>query len=260
MRLRPLGPDASSPWGGDDVPKPMVQIGGQRPLLWHVMKYYAHFGHNDFILCLGYRAETIKEFFLNYNEFMSNDFILEHGGVIKRPLKEDIQDWRITFVDTGLKACVGERLKAVEPYLEGEEMFLANYSDGLTDLPLTGYIDRFKNSAKVGAFLCVRPPHTNHVVIVNDQGDVTGIQPIRAADLWINGGYFVFRREIFEYMQAGEELVEEPFNRLIHENKLFAYKYDGFWTCMDTFKEKQQLDGMCARGETPWQVWRRDGA
>src|ERR1700728_3624546 len=124
----------------DDVPKPMVQI-GYRPILWHVMKYYAHFGHKDFILCLGHRADVIKNYFLNYNECVSNDFVLSQGGKKVDLLNSDIDDWNITFVDTGTGSNIGERLKAVEKYLEGEEEFLANYSDGVTDLPLPAQIE-----------------------------------------------------------------------------------------------------------------------
>src|SRR5512136_780682 len=119
----------------DDIPKPMVRI-GYRPILWHVMKYYAYYGHKEFILCLGYKADRIKDYFLNYNEYVSNDFTMTNGGKDIQLVKSDIQDWRITFVDTGLKSNIGQRLWAVRKYLEGEEMFLANYSDGLTDLNL----------------------------------------------------------------------------------------------------------------------------
>src|SRR5262245_21723424 len=126
----------------EPMPKPMLTI-GYRPLVWHLMKYYAHFGHKDFILCLGYRADAIKNYFLNYNECVSNNFVLSNGGKDLRLLNSVIQDWNITFVDTGIHANIGQRLKAVEPYLEGESMFLANYSDGLTDLPLNDYIDNF---------------------------------------------------------------------------------------------------------------------
>ena len=119
----------------DDVPKPMVQI-GTRPILWHLMKYYAHFGHKDFILCLGYKGNAIKDYFLHYDESVSNNFVWSQGGKNIQFLNRDIDDWTITFVETGANANVGERLKAVEPYLKGEEMFLANYGDGLSDVPL----------------------------------------------------------------------------------------------------------------------------
>src|SRR5262245_35750205 len=197
----------------DSIPKPMVPI-GYRPLLWHVMKYYAHYGHKDFILCLGYKADAVKNYFLNYDECVSNNFVLSQGGKKLRLLNSDIHDWNITFVDTGIASNIGQRLKAVEPYLRGESVFLANYSDGLTDLALDGYVEHFLGRDKVGSFLAVRPSQSSHVVAFD--GDVvSGVCPINKAGLWINGGFFVFRSEIFAYMRDGEELVEQPFRRLI---------------------------------------------
>src|SRR5207302_1613516 len=128
--------------GVNTGPKPMAMI-GERPLLWHVMKYYAHYGHTDFILCLGYKADVVKHYFLNYDECASNNFVMSNGGKKLELLNSDIHDWNITFVDTGIASNIGQRLKAVEEYLDGEEVFLANYSDGLTDLPLPEYIDNF---------------------------------------------------------------------------------------------------------------------
>ncbi len=238
----------------ENIPKPMVNI-GYRPILWHVMKYYAHYGHKDFILCLGYKADMIKDYFLKYDECLSNNFILSNGGKDLTLLSSDIQDWRIAFVDTGLSSNIGQRLKAVEEYVEGEEVFLANYVDGLTDLPLPQYINHCLGRNKVASFLCVKPTQSFHVVAVN--GDmVSDIQHIDHAGIWMNGGYFLFREEIFQYIRNGEELVNEPFQRLIEEEQLVAYKYNGFWACMDTFKEKQQLEDMYIRGEAPWEVWR----
>jgi glucose-1-phosphate cytidylyltransferase len=239
------------------IPKPMAQI-GYRPILWHVMKYYAYYGHTDFILCLGYRADVIKNYFLNYSEYLSNEFIMSKGGKQVQLLQSDIENWNITFVDTGLNANIGQRLKAVEPYLDGEELFLANYSDGLTDLPISHMVDLAKQRQTIATFLCVRPPQTSHIVALHDDGSaaVKSIQHIGQSGLWINGGFFVFRREIFDYIQPGEELVETPFRRLIAEQQLTAYKYDGFWACMDTFKDRQQLDEMCSRGDAPWEIWK----
>jgi len=239
----------------ESVPKPMVNI-GYRPVLWHVMKYYAHYGHRDFILCLGYLGDTIKNYFLNYNEALSNDFVLTKGGQDVQLIQSDIQDWRISFVDTGRNSNIGQRLMAVRKYLEGEEMFLANYSDGLCDMPLPSFLDRFRRSDNVAGFVCVRPAQSFHVVSVGNEGLVTDVQAVRDIDLWVNGGYFVFRKEIFDYMKPGEELVVEPFQRLAAEKKLLAHKYDGFFGCMDTFKEKQQLDDMYASGNTPWEIWK----
>jgi glucose-1-phosphate cytidylyltransferase len=233
----------------------MITI-GYRPLLWHLMKYYAHYGHKDFILCLGYRADAVKSYFLGYDECVSNNFILSNGGRDLRLLNSDIQDWRITFVDTGVNASIGERLKAVEPYLEGESEFLANYSDGLTDLRLPEYIEHFRRREKIGGFMAVRPPQSYHVVSI--EGDVvTDVTPINRSGIWINGGFFIFRTELFDYLREGEELVEQPFQRLISEDQLIAYRYDGYWGCMDTFKDKQNLDELYTRGEAPWEVWKQ---
>lgn len=240
----------------ENIPKPMVNI-GYRPILWHVMKYYAHYGHKDFILCLGYRADIIKNYFLNYNECLSNDFVLLNGGKELKLLNSDIQDWKITFVDTGSASNIAQRLKTIEKCLEGEEVFLANYSDGLTDLPLPKLIDHFFEHNKIASFLCVKPTQSFHVVSTkNDDGVVSQIQDISRSGLWINGGYFIFRKEIFGYIHEAEELVHEPFHRLIDKGELIAYKYNGFWACMDTFKDKQQLDDMYSRGEAPWEVWK----
>ncbi len=237
----------------DNLPKPMVHI-GYRPILWHVMKYYAHYGHKDFILCLGHRADIIKSYFRNYDETISNDFILT-GGAQVQLLNSDIQEWRVTFVDSGTNATIGERLKAVEAYLGGEEVFLANYSDGLSDLNLNSYIDEVLGRGTIANFLCVRPTQSFHVVSVRDGGLVTAIEPLGQADVWINAGFFVFRKDIFKYLRAGEDLVFEPFARLIDEGQLFAYKYTGFWTAMDTFKDKEHLEDLYARDRAPWRVW-----
>jgi glucose-1-phosphate cytidylyltransferase len=240
------------------TPKPMVPV-GYRPIVWHLMRYYAHFGFKDFILCLGYKADTIKHYFLNYDETLSNDFVLSEGGKKVDLLASDIQDWKITFVDTGLSSNVGERLKLVQPFLEKEEMFLANYSDGLSDLPLPDIISFFEmRKEAVACFAGVPPTGTFSLVTVEDGGRVNSIRHVRDAGMRINGGYFVFRDKIFEYIGKGEELVNEPFQRLASEGKLLAYPYDGFWACMDTFKERQLLEDMYARGETPWEVWKRN--
>jgi len=236
------------------IPKPMIDI-GYRPLIWHVMKYYAHYGHTDFILCLGHRGDVIKQYFLNYNECLSNDFVLSKGGHDLELRGRDIDDWRITFVDTGQKANIGQRLQAVEPYLDGDDVFMANYTDGLSDLPLPDYLRYFDRQGRIASFLCVRPNHTFHVVSLAPDGEVSRIRHVADAGVRINGGFFIFRKDIFNYMEDGEELVEEPFRRLIADKQLVAYPYDGFWACMDTFKDKQAFDDMNARGETPWQVW-----
>ena len=241
----------------ESVPKPMVKI-GYRPILWHIMKYYAHFGHKDFILCLGWKADVIKEYFLNYDECMSNDFVLSSGGSKINLLNSDIHDWNITFVDTGTSSNIGQRLKAVEQHLQGEEAFLANYTDGLADLHLPDLIEFHHAKQVIATFLSVKPRYNSfHAVKVNGQGIVHEIEPIEKLDLWMNGGFFMFNSDIFQYLGDGEELVEQPFARLIARQQLCTLKYDGFWSCMDTYKEKQMLEDMYARGEAPWEVWKR---
>jgi glucose-1-phosphate cytidylyltransferase len=236
----------------DEIPKPMVPI-GYRPMLWHIMKSYAQYGFNDFILCLGYKSNVIKEYFLNYDESISNDFVMENGGKNVTHITRDIDDWRITFVDTGITATIAERLVAVKPYLEGEETFLANYSDDLTDCPIPDLIKLHQEKNAVATFLSIKPSQSFHVIDTEDEGGlVTNIQDTSSADIWINGGYFVLNREIFDYIGDGEELVVEPFQKLIAESKLYAHKYTGFWGSMDTFKEKQALEDLYNKGDTPW--------
>ena len=241
----------------DDIPKPMVPI-GNRPILWHLMKYYAHYGHKDFILCLGYRADAIKKFFLNYEETSSNDFVLSNGGRDIELMNRDISDWRITFADTGVNSNIGQRLMAVSNYLRGEETFLANYADGLTDMHLPSVIERFEAGGKIANFVSVRPNLTFHAVCSGPDGGVREIKPVMETDLRVNGGYFLFRRQIFDYMRPGEELVLEPFERLIKADQVRTYRHDGFTASMDTFKDKQGLDELYSKGRAPWEVWRKD--
>ncbi len=240
--------------GSKSVPKPLVRV-GQRPILWHVMKYYAHYGHKDFILCVGYKADQIKRFFVEYDEWVTNDFTLTNGGERIELARRDIEDWRITFVDTGIDVPVGQRLRAVRDLLGGEEVFLANYSDGVTDLHLPDMVEHFHASGAMASFLTVRPHHSLHVVRAAEDGRIERIEAMSTSDTWINGGFFVLKREIFEYLHEGEELVVEPFERLIACRALASYRHTGFWASMDTFKDKLMLEGLQAEGRAPWHVW-----
>tara|TARA_B100001250_G_C19574596_1_gene689152 strand:- start:30 stop:818 length:789 start_codon:yes stop_codon:yes gene_type:complete len=238
----------------DQIPKPMVNI-GYRPILWHIMKYYAHFGHTEFILCLGYKADYIKDYFLNYSEAVSNDFTMSDSGKSIKLVQSDIKNWSITFVDTGYSTNIGQRLVAVKDYLKNDEMFFANYSDNLTDFHLPELIDRFTNSKNIGSFLCVKPKSYYHFVELGKKDKVEEFYDIVDTNLRINGGYFLFKNSIFDYIKDEEELVFNPFKRLIKEKKLMGYKHDGFWQSMDTFKDKQILDNLFERGEAPWELW-----
>ena len=239
----------------DRIPKPMVPI-GHRPILWHVMKYYAHYGHKDFILCLGHGSEMVKEYFLSYNECASNDFVMSEGGKKLDLVSTDIQDWHITFIDTGTGANIGQRLMAVKSYLGNDQEFIANYSDGLTDLPFPSQLDHFRRMKAVGSFVSVTPRVSYHMVSADVNGLVSDVEEMGKSSIRINGGYMLFTRAIFDYLRPGEELVQEPFQRLIKEQQLVAYRYDGFWASMDTFKDKLLLDEMFARGQAPWLIWK----
>jgi glucose-1-phosphate cytidylyltransferase len=239
----------------DHIPKPMVPI-GYRPILWHVMKYFSHFGHREFILCLGYRGDLIKKYFLDYDECLSNDFVFSKGGKSLELANSDIHDWKITFADTGVRSNIGQRLLAVQQYVADDEIFLANYTDGLTDLNLTQYLDYASQRDKVATFLSVKPNQSYHIAQTDNNGLVTSIKEITQSGIRINAGLFVFKREIFKFVRPGEELVIEPFRRLIEDRNLAAYEYDGFFTAMDTFKDKQQLDDLYEGGYPPWEVWR----
>ena len=240
------------------MPKPLIPV-GDRPILWHIMKYYSSFGYHDFIVCLGYKAEVVKEYFLNYQEALANDFVLRDGGRSVELLSTDIQEWSITFVNTGLRTTIGQRLKAVEEHIGTDEIFLTNYGDTLTDAPIPHMIETLVTSGKVALFLAARPTYSFHVARMDPGGSVLEIKDVTKSDMWLNGGYFVFRREIFDYIREGEDLVDEPFQRLIAEQKLMAYPYEGFWAAMDTLKEKQHLDGLLESGQAPWARWERNG-
>ena len=240
----------------ENIPKPMIPIGG-KPILWHLMSYYGQYGHKDFILCLGYKANVIKEFFLNYRPHIYADCVVSGFGSNVETLGNSQQDWRVTMIDTGVWRSIGERLFAVQAHLEGEEMFLANYSDGLSDVDLPAMIETFKQSGKVACFVACRPSFTLHLIEMDGGGRVNGIRPTQDANLWINGGFFIFRSQIFDYMREGEELVEEPFRRLIDAGQLLAFKHEGFWRPMDTLKDKEVLEDMVEQGRTPWRLSER---
>jgi glucose-1-phosphate cytidylyltransferase len=235
----------------ESIPKPMIPI-GNHPILWHVMQYYSQYGHHDFILCLGYKANIIKEFFLTYRPHIYADCVVSGFGSKVEVLGEvPDNDWRVTMIDTGV---CGERLWAVREHVRDEEMFLANYSDGLTDANLDDMIDRFKKSGKLACFLAIRPPLTYHLADIDETGRVREFRSSDRSEIWINGGYFLFRKGIFDYMREGEELVLEPFSRLIADNQLMAYKHESFWRSMDTLRDRQTLEDLIEQGKMPWRL------
>ncbi|MGQ0576914.1 MAG: sugar phosphate nucleotidyltransferase [Pseudonocardia sp.] len=238
--------------GTSDKPKPMVPL-GPRPLIWHVMRYYAAFGHKEFILCLGYGGHHIKDYFLNYHEAVSNDFTLSGGRV--ELASSDIADWTITFVDTGQESPIGERLRRVRPYLDGEDLFLANYADVLTDAPLDAMVERFAAGDALGMLLAVPPLGTFHVVDVGGDDRIGAITSITDMRLLQNGGYLVLRPEIFDHLPEGGDLIGDACTALAAQGRMLAYPYRGFWHPADTVKERIALETMYQSGRAPWTVW-----
>lgn len=239
----------------DSAPKPMMTV-GDRPVLWHIMRYYAHFGHTDFVLCLGYGASAVKDYFLNYDETRSNDFVLSKGGERLELLQSDISDWTISFVDTGIDSSIGERLRRVRHLLDDEDVFLANYGDVLTDAPMNQIVDDFLATDNVASLLAVPPQASFHVVDVDDASKVTDVVQVATMPMWINGGYFVLRHEVFDVLHRDEDLVEDAFVRLAAQGRLAAVPYRGFWAPMDTLKERSALENLDRSGDAPWKLWR----
>lgn len=240
---------------GFNMPKPLGMV-GELPIIDHLMRYYSAHGHDQFVLCVGYGASAIKKYFLRG----------EAGGDISDAEELELQSleeltdvrngWRIQFVDSGIHSNIGMRLLAAKPYMDQDEAFLANYSDALTDLPLNDYIDHSLDFGGIGNFVSVRPKLSFHQIVANENGLVESFRPMSQSNLRINGGFFVFRPEIFDVLEPGEDLVEQPFGRLIERGELKSYGYDGFWQCMDTFKDKQLLENLQNAGDPPWEFWK----
>ena len=226
------------------VPKPMIEVGKQ-PILWHIMRWYASWGHQDFILCLGYRANAVRDYFLSYDGD-NPDARFSTGPVLLSQL-----GWHVTFLDTGLEATIGDRLRAASPLVDDDEVFLCTYGDGLTDAPLDEMIERLVRSGKTGLFMSVRPRLSYHAVDADDDGNVHSIEPVAVNGLRVNGGFFVFRRKITDEMWPDEDIMDTA-ARLATRGEVLAYRYDGFWAAMDTMKDKQDLDAIAATGDAPW--------
>jgi glucose-1-phosphate cytidylyltransferase len=232
------------------IPKPMIPVGSQ-PILWHIMNWYASWGHKDFILCLGYRAEIVKQWFLEYKEAHADDFVLARAE--GKLLPSDMEDWRVTFLDTGIHSTIGDRLRATRPYIGDDETFLCTYGDGLTDAPLDQMIETLHACGRTALFMSVRPRLSYHVVDADEEGSVRSIQAMESADVRINGGFFVLRTRVFDHLHAHEDIMDTA-ARLAAAGDLMVYRYDGFWAPMDTMKDKQDLDSIveAGNGKVPW--------
>jgi len=237
-------------------PKPMVEIGG-RPILWHIMKSYAVHGYAEFIVCLGYKGERIKEYFLNYQP-MNNDFTIQLGAnQMQLHDEHDEGSWRVTLTDTGLQTMTGARLKRASRYLTGDR-FMLTYGDGVADVDVRALVAFHERCGTIGAVTGVRPSSRFGELLTDGQQRVMQFseKPRTHAGL-INGGFFVFRREFLDYLSAdGDCVLEgEPLERLAAEGQLSVYQHDGFWQCMDTYRDHQLLNQLWSSGQAPWKKW-----
>jgi glucose-1-phosphate cytidylyltransferase len=236
-------------------PKPLVDIGG-RPILWHIMKLYAHHGFRDFVLCLGYRGNMIKEYFLNY-EAMNNDFTICLGrqNHITYHGAHKEQDFHVTLAETGLETMTGGRVKRVEKYID-DDTFMVTYGDGVADLDVRALVNFHHAHDRLATVTTVRPISRFGILDVDDGGRVLSFAEKPQLDGWATAGFFVFNRRVFDYLSGNDCVLErEPLERLAHEGQLMAYRHTGFFYAMDTFREYKYLNELWASGEAPWKVW-----
>lgn len=238
-------------------PKPLVDVGG-RPILWHIMKLYAHYGLRDFVLCLGYRGAMIKEYFLNY-EAMNNDFTVCLGqrNQIEYHGAHEEQDFRVTLAETGLDAMTGARVKRVERYV-GDDLFLVTYGDGLSNVNIGELLRFHRAHGRLATVTTVHPVSRYGLITLNDEGLVYDFAEKPQAEGWASAGFFVFSRRVLDYLSddAGCILEREPLQRLARDGQLAAYRHDGFFYAMDTYREYLHLNELWQRGQAPWAVWR----
>ncbi|MEY8544064.1 glucose-1-phosphate cytidylyltransferase [Dubosiella newyorkensis] len=235
-------------------PKPMIEI-GEKPILWHIMKYFSHFGFNEFIICLGYKAHKVKEFFDDYYLYTSDieyDFI--NGE--KKVLSNTAEPWKVTLIDTGLHTMTGGRLKRVKDYI-GDEPFIMTYGDGVADVDLLDLIDFHKKGNRLATITAVQPGGRFGVLDLAKDGQIKRFREKSVEDGgWINGGFMVLEPQVLDYIDGDKTTFErEPLETIASEGNLDAYKHYGFWQCMDTMKDKQQLEELFEKGEAPWKVW-----
>ena len=234
-------------------PKPMVDIGG-RPILWHIMKLYSYYGFREFILCLGYKGHIIRDYFLHYS-YMYNDFTIHLGsGTTTCHSQHDEENWTVTLVDTGLETRKGRRVKLIEPYVDGQS-FMLTYGDGLSDVDPRALAAFHQAHGKIATFIGVQPRSRWATVDLDPDGDVKGWKEKQQLHSYINGGYFVMDRRIFSYLEGDQELEEEPMETLAAQGQVAMYPHNGFWECMDTYRDYTFLNKLWQQGEAPWAVW-----
>jgi glucose-1-phosphate cytidylyltransferase len=236
-------------------PKPMVEVGG-RPILWHIMKTYAHYGFRDFVLCLGYRGVTIKEYFLNY-EAMNNDFRICLGDKsrIQYHGQHSEQDFNVTLADTGMECMTGGRVRKIQKYIDGD-VFLLTYGDGVSDVDIGGLVEFHQRHGKLATVTTVPPISRFGMLELTEESSVQKFAEKPKSDGWMSAGYFVLERQVFDYLGGDECIFErEPLERLAGEGQLMAYRHNGFFYAMDTYREYQHLNDLWNTNAAPWKVW-----
>lgn len=239
----------------ESIPKPLIEIAG-RPILWHIMKIYAAHGFDDFILCLGYKGQAIKEYFMDYLSWRHHDFALDLSGKegAVRMLNHDRERWKITFVDTGEQTNTGGRIRRVAPFI-CEDSFMATYGDGVADIDIRKLVEFHHHHRRMGTITVVNPPSQFGLVELEKDGRVGRFREKPLLDYWINGGFFVFRREFFDCLKDDDILEKEPLERLVREGQLMAFPHQAYWQCMDTYKDTIELNELWAGGRAPWKKW-----
>jgi glucose-1-phosphate cytidylyltransferase len=235
-------------------PKPMVPIGSQ-PILWHIMKIYSSFNFQDFVVCTGYKSEMIRQYFRDY-QIVNSDFTIKVGSANSLISHEALSetDWSVTIANTGIETMTGGRVFQARKYI-GRETFMCTYGDGLANINLDKLLDFHKSHGKIATITCVQPPSRFGILNINPKSEVLNfVEKPRIHD-WVNGGFFVFEPEIFDYLDQNSVLEQEPLMRLAEEGQLMAYKHEGFWQPMDTYRESQMLNQMWDSGEAPWKIW-----
>jgi glucose-1-phosphate cytidylyltransferase len=236
----------------DIIPKPMVPVGG-KPILWHIMQTYAHFGHKDFYVALGHKAEVIKEYFLNYRA-LNADFLVDLATGNVSPHQVDSVDWRVTLVNTGENSMTGGRVKRMQPFINNEP-FMLTYGDGVADLDINALLAFHRNHGKMVTVTAVRPGARFGELLIDDQKVTSFQEKPQMGHGWINGGYFVIQPEFFDLIAGDATTLErEPLEQAARMGELMAYRHHGFWQCMDTKRDKDALEELWQTGSAPWQV------
>ena len=238
------------------IPKPLVEVGG-RPILWHIMKIYSHFGFNDFVLLLGYKGEKIKEYFVDGDLWRRQDFTLSTSPGCHPTLDyhyQGAEEWRITFVDTGQETNTGGRIKRAQSYLQGDT-FMVTYGDGVADIDLAELLRCHRTNGKTATLTAVSPKSQFGIIQLDDNGVVREFVEKPPMKDWVNGGFFVFERDVFDYLEDNSVLEQEPLRRLADSGEIMAYKHSGFWNCMDTYKDAVALDNLWTSRQAQWKLW-----